>query len=102
MDTWEWITKKSTLTSQLLKKNYTELNFRITMTETHTVDLDNSQWVDSVYQTYLGRDPEEEGKAYWIKDIDEMVENGETLDIARKRVIGNIKLSPEYKSKHTM
>ena len=102
MDTLEWITEKSTLTSQLLKKNYTELNFRITMTETHTVDLDNSQWVDSVYQTYLGRDPEEEGKAYWIKDIDEMVENGETLDIARKRVIGNIKLSPEYKSKHTM
>jgi len=71
-------------------------------TQTTDVDLDNSQWVDSVYQTYLGRDPEEEGKAYWIKDIDEMVENGETLDIARKRVIGNIKLSPEYKSKHTM
>ena len=71
-------------------------------TPTADVDLDNSQWVDSVYQTYLGRDPEEEGKAYWIKDIDEMVENGETLDIARKRVIGNIKLSPEYKSKHTM
>ena len=71
-------------------------------TSTTDVDLDNSQWVDSVYQTYLGRDPEEEGKAYWIKDIDEMVENGETLDIARKRVIGNIKLSPEYKSKHTM
>ena len=71
-------------------------------TPTADVDLDNSQWVDSVYQTYLGRDPEEEGKAYWIKDIDEMVENGETLDIARKRVIGNIKLSPEYKSKHVM
>jgi hypothetical protein len=71
-------------------------------TSTTDVDLDNSQWVDSVYQTYLGRDPEEEGKAYWIKDIDEMVENGETLDIARKRVIGNIKLSPEYKSKHAM
>ena len=71
-------------------------------TPTADVDLDNSQWVDSVYQTYLGRDPEEEGKAYWIKDIDEMVENGETLDIARKRVIGNIKLSQEYKSKHAM
>jgi len=71
-------------------------------TQTADVDLDNSQWVDSVYQTYLGRDPEEEGKAYWIKDIDEMVENGETLDIARRRVLGNIKLSPEYKSKHTM
>ena len=71
-------------------------------TPTADVDLDNSQWVDSVYQAYLGRDPDEDGKAYWIRDIDEMVENGETLDIARKRVIGNIKLSPEYKSKHTM
>ena len=71
-------------------------------TPTADVDLDNSQWVDSVYQTYLSRDPDEEGKAYWIKDIDEMVENGETLDIARKRVIGNIKLRPEYKTKHAM
>lgn len=71
-------------------------------TQTVDVDLDNSEWVDSVYQTYLGRDPEEEGKAYWLNDIDEMVKNGETIDIARKRVIGNIKLSPEYKSKHTM
>ena len=71
-------------------------------TPTADVDLDNSQWVDSVYQTYLSRDPDEEGKAYWIKDIDEMVENGETIDIARKIVIGNIKLSPEYKTKHAM
>jgi len=74
------------------------------MAETPTADvnLDNSQWVDSVYQTYLGRDPDEEGKAYWLDDIDEMIKHGETIDIARKRVIGNIKLSPEYKSKHTM
>lgn len=71
-------------------------------TQTVDVDLDNSEWVDSVYQVYLSRDPDEEGKAYWLNDIDEMVKNGETIDIARKRVIGNIKLSPEYKSKHTM
>tara|TARA_R100001082_G_C4327862_1_gene144215 strand:+ start:514 stop:738 length:225 start_codon:yes stop_codon:yes gene_type:complete len=71
-------------------------------TQTADVNLDNSQWVDSVYQTYLGRDPDEEGKAYWLDDIDEMIKHGETIDIARKRVIGNIKLSPEYKSKHTM
>ena len=71
-------------------------------TQTADVDLDNSQWVDSVYQTYLGRDPDEEGKAYWLDDINEMIKHGETIDIARKRVIGNIKLSPEYKSKHTM
>ena len=71
-------------------------------TQTVDVDLDNSEWIDSVYQVYLSRDPDEEGKAYWLNDIDEMVKNGETIDIARKRVIGNIKLSPEYKSKHTM
>mgnify|MGYP001164965178 FL=1 len=71
-------------------------------TQTTDVNLDNSQWVDSVYQTYLGRDPDEEGKAYWLDDIDQMIKHGENIDIARKRVIGNIKLSPEYQSKHTM
>ena len=52
----------------------------------------DEQFLERVYQSELGREPDGEGFKYWI---DDMNIRGET----REQVLANIRRSEEYKAK---
>ena len=53
----------------------------------------DEEFLERVYQSELGREPDGEGFKYWL---DDMNIRGET----REQVLANIRRSEEYKSKH--
>ena len=53
----------------------------------------DEEFLNRVYQSELGREPDGEGFKYWL---DDMNIRGET----REQVLANIRRSEEYKSKH--
>ena len=53
----------------------------------------DEDFLNRVYQSELGREPDGEGFKYWLDDINI---RGET----REQVLANIRRSEEYKSKH--
>ena len=55
----------------------------------------DEQFLERVYQSELGREPDGEGFKYWL---DDMNIRGETRD----QVLANIRRSEEYKQKHTL
>ena len=55
----------------------------------------DEEFLERVYQSELGREPDGEGFKYWI---DDMNIRGET----REQVLANIRRSEEYKTKHTL
>ena len=54
----------------------------------------DEDFLERVYQSELGRDPDGEGFKYWLDDINI---RGET----REQVLANIRRSEEYKGKHS-
>ena len=54
----------------------------------------DEDFLERVYQSELGREPDGEGFKYWL---DDMNIRGET----REQVLANIRRSEEYKGKHT-
>ena len=52
----------------------------------------DEQFLERVYQSELGREPDGEGFKYWLDDINL---RGET----REQVLANIRRSEEYKAK---
>jgi murein DD-endopeptidase MepM/ murein hydrolase activator NlpD len=52
--------------------------------------LSNSAYVDLVYRNVLGRDPDPQGKAYWVGELDKGVTRG--------RVMVGFSSSPEYRA----
>ena len=55
----------------------------------------DEDFLERVYQSELGREPDGEGFKYWL---DDMNIRGET----REQVLANIKRSEEYKQKHSL
>ena len=55
----------------------------------------DEDFLERVYQSELGREPDGEGFKYWL---DDMNIRGET----REQVLANIRRSEEYKTKHTL
>ena len=54
----------------------------------------DEDFLERVYQSELGREPDGEGFKYWLDDINI---RGET----REQVLANIRRSEEYKGKHS-
>jgi len=54
----------------------------------------DEDFLERVYQSELGREPDGEGFKYWL---DDMNIRGET----REQVLANIRRSEEYKGKHS-
>ena len=54
----------------------------------------DEEFLERVYQSELGREPDGEGFKYWL---DDMNLRGET----REQVLANIRRSEEYKGKHS-
>lgn len=52
--------------------------------------LDNAAYVDLVYENVLGRDPDPDGKQYWVDQLD--------AGVTRGRVMTGFSESPEYKA----
>ena len=55
----------------------------------------DEEFLERVYQSELGREPDGEGFKYWI---DDMNIRGET----REQVLANIRRSEEYKAKNSV
>ena len=53
----------------------------------------DEEFLNRIYESELGREPDGEGFKYWL---DDMNIRGET----REQVLANIRRSEEYKSKH--
>jgi hypothetical protein len=54
----------------------------------------DEDFLNRIYQSELGREPDGEGFKYWLDDINI---RGET----REQVLTNIRRSEEYKAKHS-
>ena len=55
----------------------------------------DEEFLNRVYKSELGREPDSEGFKYWL---DDMNIRGETRD----QVLANIRRSEEYKQKHSL
>tara|TARA_R100001463_G_scaffold16069_3_gene41771 strand:+ start:10803 stop:11003 length:201 start_codon:yes stop_codon:yes gene_type:complete len=51
--------------------------------------LSNKDWLVETYKNELSREPDNEGMAYWIADMEERGQS-------REQVLSNIRLSEEY------